>query len=99
MVITQELHVIRAHLLQCASLLEDFKRSVTFVRDTPNPAMDADDVMPEMRTRCRVLLQEECSNILSEIERLELSRAMQDARLTNVMHLVRRILRPPALLL
>jgi hypothetical protein len=90
MLLTQELHVIRAHLLQYASLLEDFKKSVLFVRDTPNPAMDADDVTPEMRKRCHDLLHEECNNLLSEINRLEMTRVMQDSRLTNVMHLVRR---------
>jgi hypothetical protein len=88
MLLTQELHVIRAHLLQYASLLEDFKKSVLFVRDTPNPAMEADEITPEMRKRCRDLLHEECNNLLSEINRLEMSRVMQDSRLTNVMHLV-----------
>jgi hypothetical protein len=87
-VITRELHVIRAHLLQYTSLLDDFKRSVVFIRDTPNPAMNADDVTQEMRTQCRQLLEEECNHLISEIERLEMSRKMQDLRLTNVMELV-----------
>jgi hypothetical protein len=63
-----------------------------FVRGTRNPAMDADDVTEEMRTQCRKLLEEECDHLISEIDRLEMSRKMQDLRLTNVMELVSRFL-------
>lgn len=37
---TNELHVIQAHLLHFESLLEDFKLTIEFVLNTPNPAMD-----------------------------------------------------------
>src|SRR5882762_1319268 len=33
--LTQELHVIRAHLLHYTNLLEDFRKSVQFIKDTP----------------------------------------------------------------
>jgi hypothetical protein len=88
MALTQELHVIRAHLLHYASLLEDFRKSVLFVCNTPNPAMDADSIDDETRARDKDLLEKECGNLLAEIDRLEMNRIMQDKRLQNVMHLV-----------
>lgn len=48
--------------------------------------MEAEE--PEMKARSRALLEKECHNLLSEIERLEQSRAMQNKRLKNVMNLV-----------
>lgn len=56
-----------------------------FVLDTPNPAMNADSVGAEERGKSRKLLMTECKNLLSEIERLEMSRSMQDKRVQNVM--------------
>jgi hypothetical protein len=83
----QELHVIRAHLLNHTSLLEDFRKSVQFIKDTPNPAMNAESKAPEKETS-RELLIKECDMLLSEIERLEMSRDMQNKRVKNVMDLV-----------
>ncbi|KAF7329843.1 hypothetical protein MKEN_00247700 [Mycena kentingensis (nom. inval.)] len=84
--LTQELHVIRAHLLHHCALLDDFRKAVDFILDTPNPAMDA---LPELdREASRRVLERECKNLLSEIQRLEGSRSMQDKRLKNVMNLV-----------
>jgi len=89
MEITRELHVIRAHLLHCASLLEDFRKSVVFVRDTNNPAMDySDSITKEERARDKALLIKECRNLLSEIDRLKMNGKMQDERVQNVMQLV-----------
>ena len=88
MEVTQELHKIRAHLLQYASLLDDFKQSIIFVRDTPNPVM----ISPTNKKNYRAskdLMKRECQNLLTQIERLKLSREMWDSRLQNVMHLVR----------
>ncbi|KAH8829102.1 hypothetical protein DL96DRAFT_1596644 [Flagelloscypha sp. PMI_526] len=84
MQLTHELHSIRAHHLHYAGLLEDFRKAVVFVRDTRNPAMDADADVKHSRR----LLEQECYNLLSEIERLEMGRRMQDKRLKNVMNLV-----------
>ncbi|KAG1726218.1 hypothetical protein EDB19DRAFT_1945200 [Suillus lakei] len=39
--LTTELHAIQARLLRCASLLEDFGKSVTSVRNTPNPILES----------------------------------------------------------
>jgi len=88
MVLTQELHKIRAHLLHYASLLEDFKHSVEFVRDTANPAMEAET--EEYSKNSSELLKKECGNLLTQINRLKMSREMWDSRLQNVMHLVWR---------
>ncbi|KIJ45141.1 hypothetical protein M422DRAFT_207377 [Sphaerobolus stellatus SS14] len=82
---THELHKIRAYLLHYASLLEDFRKTVNFVYDTPNPAMDA--LEEEEREFSRKLLKKECDNLMTQIDRLANSRVMWDKRLTNVMHL------------
>ncbi|PBK90727.1 hypothetical protein ARMGADRAFT_1111301 [Armillaria gallica] len=84
--LTRELHIIRAHHLHYSSLLEDLKKAVVFILDTPNPAMDT--LPQEEKHFSRTLLEKECRNLLSEIDRLEMSRRMQDKRLKNVMNLV-----------
>lgn len=86
MALTQELHIIRAHHLHYASLLEDFRKSVVFVRDTVNPALDS---LPQAeRGATHEMLERECANLLSEVQRLETARKMHDMRLKNVMNLV-----------
>ncbi|KAE9410090.1 hypothetical protein BT96DRAFT_847881 [Gymnopus androsaceus JB14] len=86
MELTRSLHVIQAHQLHYSSLLEDFKKSIVFILNTPNPAMDA--LSEDERFFSRQLLQKECNNLLIEVERLESSRRMQERRLKNVMNLV-----------
>ncbi|TFK31450.1 hypothetical protein BDQ12DRAFT_694126 [Crucibulum laeve] len=86
MTLTQELHIIRAHHLHYSSLLEDFRKTVEFIRDTHNPAME--DLTQKERDFSQNLMNRECANLLSEIKRLEMSRTMQDQRLKNVMNLV-----------
>jgi len=78
------LHIIRASLLHYASLLESFRKAVFFLRNTPNPAMqDHPDFNESMQ-----LMNRECDTLVSEIERLEMFRAMQEMRLKNVIDLV-----------
>jgi|SRR5580658_2320552 hypothetical protein len=85
--ITRELHKIRAHLLHYESLLQDFHESVAFVLASRNPAMES--INADQREKDRRLLEKESKNLRIEIERLQMSRGMQDSRLTNVMKLVR----------
>lgn len=81
------MHVIRAHLLHYTNLLEDFRKSIQFIKDTPNPAMDFfSDEDKEMSGN---LLYKECDTLLAEVARLEMARGMQSKRLKNVMNLVR----------
>ncbi|KAJ3573123.1 hypothetical protein NP233_g2634 [Leucocoprinus birnbaumii] len=80
---TRELHVIRASLLHYTSLLEDFKKAVAFVENTPSPTV-LDH--PE-RQRSTAIMDRECKVLLSEIERLEMFRKMQDMRLENLVNL------------
>ena len=87
--ITYELHVIRAHLLHYNALLRDFRTSVEFVRDTPNPVMDHDDIDDASRASDKELLGKECGNLLSEVHRLEMHRKTLDDRVQNVQNLVR----------
>ncbi|KAJ6460942.1 hypothetical protein C8R45DRAFT_794377, partial [Mycena sanguinolenta] len=86
MTLTQQLHVVRAHLLHYASLLEDFRRSVVFCAQTPNPMLEhASDTETIASVKAR--MRSESQNLLDEIERLEQNRKMQEKRLKNVMDL------------
>ena len=83
---THELHIIRAHHLHYASLLEDLRKTLDFVKKTTNPALDS--VTPEKREASLKTMTRECDNLLDEVNRLEREREMQERRLRNVMHLV-----------
>lgn len=89
-VLTRELHIIRAHQLHYSSLIEDLRKTVEFVRDTKNPAMDS--FSDAIRKQSEKLMQRECKNLINEIQRLDKGRAMQDERLKNVTHLVGRFM-------
>ncbi|KAF9446764.1 hypothetical protein P691DRAFT_803529 [Macrolepiota fuliginosa MF-IS2] len=80
---TRELHVIRASLLHYTSLLEDFKKAVLFVQNTPSPTM-LDH--PERQLSMHVM-DRECNVLVSEIDRLEMFRKTQDMRLENLVNL------------
>lgn len=82
--LTRELHIIRASLLHYTSLLENFRKAVWFIRNTPNPAMLDSPAWEESN----VLMDRECDTLISEIERLEMYRRMQEMRVENVMNLV-----------
>ncbi|KDR77305.1 hypothetical protein GALMADRAFT_440828 [Galerina marginata CBS 339.88] len=86
MALTQELHIIRAHHLHYTSLLEDFRKTVVFIRDTKNPALDS--LSKTEQEFSAHLMTRECANLLIEIDRLEMGRHMQGQRLKNVMNLV-----------
>ena len=86
--LTRELHKLQAHLLYYQQLLRDFKVSVEFVRDTPNPAMSVLASTLE-RDESAELLRKEANNLTSEIDRLSGRRQMLSDRLQNVVHLVR----------
>ncbi len=83
MELTEELHMIRAHLLHYYSLLVAFKKIVNFILDTPNPSLTP----AQLETSCP-LMRRECNTLLEEIERLDKERTMQERRLKNVMDLV-----------
>lgn len=50
--------------------------------------MDSDSVSDQQRSTDRTLLKEECEHLLTEIERLLMTRSMQDDRVQNVTQLV-----------
>jgi hypothetical protein len=50
--------------------------------------MDSDDIDEATRISDKKLLDKECGNLLSEIQRLEMNRRMQDDRVQNVQNLV-----------
>ncbi|KIK40559.1 hypothetical protein CY34DRAFT_24766 [Suillus luteus UH-Slu-Lm8-n1] len=68
--LTTELHTIQAQLLHYASLLEEFRKSVTFIRNTPSPALESSEFSDQARRETNKLMRKECDNLLSEIERL-----------------------------
>jgi len=80
--LTTELHTIQAQLLHYASLLEDFRKSVTFVKTTPNPVLESSEFTDQGRRDTNKLMRKECDNLLSEIERLGF-------QLKNITDLVR----------
>lgn len=80
--LTTELHTIQAQLLHYASLLEDFKKSVTFVRNTPSPVLESHEFIDSARRDTNKLMRKECDNLLSEIDRLGF-------QLRNITDLVR----------
>jgi hypothetical protein len=85
--LTRDLHVLQAHLLHDKALLHNFKISVTFIEETPNPAMYSTDFTNEQREMSKKLMKEECENLLSEIDRLEKRREMLISRLKNMLRL------------
>ncbi|KAJ7083656.1 hypothetical protein B0H15DRAFT_850296 [Mycena belliarum] len=89
MTLTQQLHVVRAHLLHYASLLEDFRKTVVFVAQTPNPVLEhaSETHSAEAIAFVTDMMRRESTNLLNEIARLEQNRNMQDNRLKNVMNL------------
>jgi hypothetical protein len=91
--LTQELHLIRAHLLHYGSLLDNFKKSIEFVRETPNCAMESTVHAANMQ-KSKKLLNKECDILIDQLKRLEQEREMQELRLRNVMNLVSWICDP-----
>ncbi|KAJ3563226.1 hypothetical protein NP233_g9074 [Leucocoprinus birnbaumii] len=86
MALTSELHVIRAHQLHFSALLANFAKSVKFIRDTEHPGLQSLSKLEKDETQKR--LEQECAMLLSEIERLDMTREIQDKRVKNVMNLV-----------
>ncbi|KAG0699494.1 hypothetical protein DFH29DRAFT_1001920 [Suillus ampliporus] len=68
--LTTELHTIQAQLLHYASLLDDFRKSVTFVKNTPSPVLESREFNDQTRMDTNKLMRKECDNLLSEIDRL-----------------------------
>ncbi|KIK40570.1 hypothetical protein CY34DRAFT_807098 [Suillus luteus UH-Slu-Lm8-n1] len=68
--LTTELHTIQAQLLHYASLLEDFRKSVNFIRNTPSPALESRHFTDLNRRDTNKVMRKECDNLLSEIDRL-----------------------------
>jgi hypothetical protein len=68
--LTTELHTIQAQLLHYASLLEDFRKSVTFVRNTPSPVLESSIFTDQAKRDSNKLMRRECDNLLAEIDRL-----------------------------
>ncbi|KAJ7123444.1 hypothetical protein C8R44DRAFT_917528 [Mycena epipterygia] len=89
MTMTQQLHLVRAHLLHYASLLEGFRKTVLFVAQTRNPVLEhvSDIHSEETIAAVTELMRKESENLLSEIARLEKNITMQDKRLKNAMNL------------
>ncbi|KDR77304.1 hypothetical protein GALMADRAFT_246652 [Galerina marginata CBS 339.88] len=86
MPLTRELHIIRAHHLHYQSLLDDFSKHITFIRDTHNPALE--HMSEEDRRFSKAIMARECANLITESKRLNAALHMQERRLKNVMGLV-----------
>ncbi len=83
MALTEELHMIQAHLLHYSSLVVAFRKIVKFIMDTPNPALT-----PDQKSASVPLLNRECKTLLDHIDRLDEAHKAQESRLANVLELV-----------
>ncbi|TFK29543.1 hypothetical protein FA15DRAFT_664090 [Coprinopsis marcescibilis] len=88
MPLTKELHVIRAHHLHYTSLLDDFNKSITFIKETQNPFMTVKNFDEALIDENADLLKRECKSLEHEVLRLQSELKMQERRLKNVMNLV-----------
>ena len=86
MLLTRELHIIRAHHLHYLSLLKHYTKHVDFIKRTSNPAMDG--LSKEERESSQKLVERECDYLMNEIDRLIAELSTQEKRLKNVMALV-----------
>jgi len=84
--LTRELHVIRAKLLHYDALLTHFKKSVEFICQQKNEALNAAN--PEFVAKSEEILSKECNNLFAEIDRLRSAKEMHDMRLKNAMDLM-----------
>ncbi|KAM6501088.1 hypothetical protein JOM56_004102, partial [Amanita muscaria] len=83
--ITEELHIIRAHLLHYASLLGALENTIDFIRTTPNPALEED----QNGINKVSFLERECNFLLREVRRMEKQRIEQENRVKNVIQLAK----------
>ncbi|KAF8199527.1 hypothetical protein BJ912DRAFT_921939 [Pholiota molesta] len=60
-----------------------FRKTVLFVRTTSNPAMEDHPDLDE----CTKIMDRECDTLISEIDRLEMFRGMQEMRIENMINL------------
>ncbi|KAF9445046.1 hypothetical protein P691DRAFT_676454 [Macrolepiota fuliginosa MF-IS2] len=86
MKMTTEVHVIRAHQLRFSPLLDDFRKAVKFIMNTPNPAIESRDISEREQTGA--MLSRECESLLDEIKRLSTSWTIYDKRVENAMNLM-----------
>jgi len=82
---TRDLHTLQAYLLLYKSLLPSFQLSVSFIKKNPNPAMESPGIYEEQRSISNELMQQECDNLLSEIDRLEQRREILSMQLKNII--------------
>ncbi|KAF8653628.1 hypothetical protein AX16_003780 [Volvariella volvacea WC 439] len=80
--ITDQLHVIQAHLLHYISLLEDFQKTVDFVLAAHK------NVLPKGTSVEDTAMARECQTLKDEVGRLQSLRNVQESRVKNVMKLL-----------
>jgi len=85
--LTRQLHVLQGHLLHYESLLHNFRVSVCFIQETPNPAMESEAFTKTERTACKKIMEQESKNLLSEIDHLDRRRRRLGSRVKNVLDL------------
>lgn len=87
--LSRKLHRLQTHILYYQQLLEEFRLSVEFIRDTPNSAMNVVTSTEEERTDSVQLLRKEADSLIFEIERLRGHSKVVFERVQNDIHLVR----------
>ena len=85
----QELHELQTRVMYYPILLRNFRDSVVFLGETPNPAMSVESIRPQARRFSMDLLRHEVDYLHSEVDRLQGLRSTLIDRLRSAMARVR----------
>ncbi|KAN0078005.1 hypothetical protein V8E55_010062 [Tylopilus felleus] len=81
----QELHELQTRVMYYPILLRNFRDSVVFLGETPNPAMSVESIRPQERRFSMDLLRHEVDYLHSEVDRLQGLRSTLIDRLRSAM--------------
>ena len=82
------LQALQGRLLHYESLLDGYQAAVSFIENTPNPAVESLGTYEAQRKASNELMKKECENLLSEIGRLEKRRRTMKDRVKNLLDIV-----------
>ena len=86
--LTRELHKVEAHLLHYKQLLLDFRKSVVFVKDTPNPATELEKMSSSEREEWERMTEHERKMAVQELED---SKNLMDKETHNLLSEIERL--------
>ena len=87
--LTRELHKVEAHLLHYKQLLQDFRKSVVFVKDTPNPAMEPEKLTGQEREEWERTAGNMCKE--TAVKEREECKSLMDKEAHNLLSEIERL--------